>query len=98
MPKLEVGCRVELNGKGVLGKVAFIGPTHFETGTWVGIILDEPKGKNNGVVKNRQGISKTYFEVMNTILIKNIVYLYLYYKYFIHTHIYIYILLFCLIV
>lgn len=64
MPKLEIGCRVELTGKNVQGNVAFIGQTHFETGTWVGIILDEPKGKNNGVVKNRQGISKTYFEVM----------------------------------
>lgn len=68
MPKLEVECRVELNGKNVQGKVAFIGQTHFETGTWVGIILDEPKGKNNGVVKNRQGISKTYFEVITTVL------------------------------
>ncbi|VVC37313.1 Hypothetical protein CINCED_3A019391 [Cinara cedri] len=62
MPKLEVGCRVELTGKNIQGNVAFIGQTHFETGTWVGIILDEPKGKNNGVVKNRHGISKTYFE------------------------------------
>lgn len=64
MPKLEVGCKVELTGKNVQGKVAFIGQTHFETGTWVGIILNEPKGKNNGIVKNRQGISKTYFEVI----------------------------------
>ncbi|XP_008183205.1 dynactin subunit 1 isoform X3 [Acyrthosiphon pisum] len=62
MPKLELGCRVELTGKNLQGKIAFIGQTHFETGTWVGIILDEPKGKNNGVVKNRQGVSKTYFE------------------------------------
>jgi len=64
MPKLEVGCRVELTGKNIQGNVAFIGQTHFETGTWVGIILDEPKGKNNGIVKNRQGVSKTYFEVI----------------------------------
>lgn len=62
MPKLELGCRVELTGKNVQGKVAFIGQTQFETGTWIGIILDEPKGKNNGCVKNRQGVSKTYFE------------------------------------
>ncbi|XP_060880410.1 dynactin subunit 1 isoform X4 [Metopolophium dirhodum] len=62
MPKLELGCRVELTGKNLQGKIAFIGQTHFETGTWVGIILDEPKGKNNGVIKNRQGVSKTYFE------------------------------------
>jgi len=63
MPKLELGCRVELTGKNVQGKIAFIGQTQFETGTWIGIILDEPKGKNNGCVKNRQGVSKTYFEV-----------------------------------
>ncbi|XP_050429096.1 dynactin subunit 1 isoform X2 [Adelges cooleyi] len=62
MPKLEIGSRVELTGKTIQGNVAFIGTTHFETGTWVGIILDEPKGKNNGVIKNRQGVSKTYFE------------------------------------
>ncbi|XP_015375874.1 PREDICTED: dynactin subunit 1 isoform X2 [Diuraphis noxia] len=62
MPKLELGCRVELTGKNLQGKIAFIGQTQFETGTWVGIILDEPKGKNNGSVKNRQGVSKTYFE------------------------------------
>ncbi|XP_060839401.1 dynactin subunit 1 isoform X2 [Rhopalosiphum padi] len=62
MPKLELGCRVELTGKNVQGKIAFIGQTQFETGTWIGIILDEPKGKNNGCVKNRQGVSKTYFE------------------------------------
>lgn len=71
MPKLELGCRVELTGKNVQGNVAFIGQTHFETGTWIGIILDEPKGKNNGVVKNRQGVSKTYFEV----IVYNFIYL-----------------------
>lgn len=77
MPKVEVGSKVELTGKNVQGVVAFIGPTHFESGTWVGIILDEPKGKNNGVVKNRQGISKTYFEV--TICINNTLCVYFYY-------------------
>ncbi|CAB3409350.1 unnamed protein product [Caenorhabditis bovis] len=52
----EVGARVETAATGK-GTVAFCGTTKFAEGEWVGIILDEAKGKNNGSV---QGVA--YFE------------------------------------
>lgn len=52
----KVGARVEIVGKDVKGKVAFVGNTNFSSGKWFGVILDEPKGKNNGCVQG-----KTYF-------------------------------------
>ncbi|CAI5441473.1 unnamed protein product [Caenorhabditis angaria] len=47
----EVGQRVETATTGK-GTVAFVGNTQFSDGEWIGIILDEPKGKNNGTVQN----------------------------------------------
>ncbi|CAF3626009.1 unnamed protein product [Adineta steineri] len=38
--------RVTTSGKS--GKVAYIGPTQFAEGEWIGIILDEAQGKNDG--------------------------------------------------
>ncbi|XP_042867886.1 dynactin subunit 1-like isoform X7 [Penaeus japonicus] len=54
---IRVGQRVEVNGKDSLGTVAFVGSTHFSQGKWVGVILDEKKGKNNGSVQG-----KSYFQ------------------------------------
>lgn len=48
---MKIGQRVEVAGKGVRGKIAYIGMTTFSVGKWVGVILDEPKGKNNGSIK-----------------------------------------------
>ncbi|CAD5123348.1 DgyrCDS11706 [Dimorphilus gyrociliatus] len=55
--KLKVGCRVQITGKDVVGTVAFIGATLFSSGKWVGVILDEAKGKNNGTVQGKQYFS-----------------------------------------
>ncbi|KAH8322301.1 hypothetical protein KR059_010896 [Drosophila kikkawai] len=47
-PKL--GQRVEVTGKHLHGKVAYVGRTNFAAGLWYGVILDEPLGKNNGTI------------------------------------------------
>lgn len=51
---LKVGSRVEVIGKGHRGTVAYVGTTLFATGKWVGVILDEAKGKNDGIVQGRR--------------------------------------------
>ncbi|CAH8585967.1 unnamed protein product [Heterobilharzia americana] len=52
--RLKIGYRVEVTGKDVVGTVAFVGTTQFSAGKWVGVILDEPKGKNNGTVQGKR--------------------------------------------
>ncbi|KAL6740016.1 hypothetical protein Aduo_013407 [Ancylostoma duodenale] len=49
----EVGARVETEKTGK-GRVAFCGEVQFAEGEWVGVILDEPRGKNNGTVQGVQ--------------------------------------------
>lgn len=46
----KVGQSVELTDKGVRGKIAYIGLTKFAKERWIGIQLDEAKGKNNGTI------------------------------------------------
>ena len=46
-----LGTRVEvMAGNGGRGVVRFSGVTSFASGKWVGVELDEPKGKNDGTV------------------------------------------------
>ncbi|KAL7049117.1 hypothetical protein ACKWTF_003606 [Chironomus riparius] len=54
---LRIGTRVEIKEKGVKGTVQYIGLTSFAAGKWVGVVLDEPKGKNNGTIKGTQYFS-----------------------------------------
>lgn len=49
--KYEMGQRVEVSGKGIQGVIAYIGVTKFAQGQWIGLVLDGPKGKNNGSVQ-----------------------------------------------
>uniref|UniRef100_A0A0X3NQ18 Dynactin subunit 1 n=1 Tax=Schistocephalus solidus TaxID=70667 RepID=A0A0X3NQ18_SCHSO len=53
-PKLKIGCRVSLIDKNVKGTVAFLGATQFSAGKWVGVVLDEALGKNNGTVQGKR--------------------------------------------
>lgn len=45
---ISLGTRVETAAKGYKGTVAYVGATQFATGKWIGVVLDEAKGKNDG--------------------------------------------------
>ncbi|XP_037334619.2 dynactin subunit 1-like isoform X1 [Pungitius pungitius] len=50
----KIGSIVEVTGKGQRGTVAYIGATLFASGKWVGVILDDAKGKNDGTVQGKR--------------------------------------------
>ena len=50
---IKLGSRAVIKDKGIEGTVRFIGGTEFAPGLWVGVELDESKGKNNGTVKGK---------------------------------------------
>lgn len=60
---LMMGQRVLVIGKDVKGSVSYVGQPTFASGKWIGVILDEPKGKNNGTVRGH-----AYFTVSPTLL------------------------------
>lgn len=52
----EVGQTVKI-GEGQVGRVRFVGHTHFAPGDWIGLVFDEAVGKNDGAVQGQR-----YFE------------------------------------
>lgn len=57
---LTMGQRVLVVGKDVKGSIAYVGYPTFATGKWIGVVLDEPKGKNNGTVRGHAYFSVSY--------------------------------------
>lgn len=55
--EMKVGSRALVKDKNLEGTVRFVGPTLFAPGKWIGIDLDDAKGKNNGLIQG-----KAYFQ------------------------------------
>ncbi|VBB31447.1 unnamed protein product [Acanthocheilonema viteae] len=51
----EIGDRCQIGGK--MGNIVYIGPARFAPGEWIGIVLDQPLGKNDGSVDGHRYFS-----------------------------------------
>lgn len=65
---LKVGQRVLVPDRGC-GSVAYVGSTQFASGKWIGVILDEPKGKNNGTVQGKEYFKASFDFVLSVWLL-----------------------------
>lgn len=65
---VRVGQRVEIAGKNIRGEVVYVGVASFAVGKWVGVILDEPVGKNNGTIKGTSYFSVDYLHYNKVIV------------------------------
>jgi len=52
-PKVAIGDRVRCQGA-KLGTVKYVGEVHHNSGVWVGVELDNPKGSGDGVFKGKR--------------------------------------------
>jgi len=52
MDSVSVGSRVSTASGN--GTVRFVGTTSFAAGKWIGVELDGPNGKNNGIVQGKR--------------------------------------------
>lgn len=59
LPRVCIGERVHVKHKRQHGILRFVGIVEFQQGCWYGVELEEPLGKNNGCVDDRQ-----YFQCM----------------------------------
>ncbi|KAK6102124.1 CAP-Gly domain family protein [Brugia pahangi] len=51
----EIGDRCQIGGR--VGNIVYIGPARFAPGEWIGIVLDQPLGKNDGSVDGHRYFS-----------------------------------------
>lgn len=58
---VSLGQRVNVIAKDAKGTVAYVGFPTFASGKWIGVILDEPKGKNNGTVRGHSYFTVSFF-------------------------------------
>ena len=62
----KVGQRVDVTGKDVKGVIAYVGMTSFAPGQWIGLVLDEAKGKNNGSIQGTSYFTVSYINLSSS--------------------------------
>ena len=55
-----------------------MGPTEFQEGHWIGVVLDEPRGKNNGNVRENRILHVRTSMAYSCVLLKYVIVMYNY--------------------